>query len=624
MPDEQPQDPPGTRPPAPEHGAPVQHSHHPELPSIRFLEELKRRNVGRVAILYIVVSYVALQVFELFFHLLELPAWAGRVAVIVIVVGFPVVLIFAWAYEITPEGLKPTEDVAPHHSIRHHTGKRLDRAIIAVLAIALTYFVVDKFWLSKHVVPAMVHTTADVKATAASAAVPEKSVAVLPFLDMSEKHDEEYFSDGLSEELIDMLTKVPDLRVPARTSSFYFKGKQTTIKEMAAALGVAHVLEGSVRKSGNTLRITAQLIRVDNGYHLWSETYDRKLDDIFKIQDEIAGAVVKELQVTLMKGSMPQAGGTANTEALILTMQAKAMWISANTKGDYEKVFEYVQRSLNLDPAYALTWVMLSKVRGWQATSAWIPVDQGWDESRHAAQRALALDPDLPAAHNAMANFHLIHDWDWAAAQSQIRESLARDSKNAAALEMTGVISWYFGDLNNAINYMRRANDIDPLDSGGWYQIGVAYTMAGRFTEAQDALHRALAINPGTTGAHAQLGLVLLAKDDPAAALLEIDRETDERSRDGGRALAFHALGRKADADSTLADYERKYAAIDAFGIAETHAYRGEIDQAFQWLDRAYSQRDPSCPVVKTDLYLKNLRPDPRFRAFLRKMNLPD
>src|SRR2546423_1789442 len=293
---------------------PPNHAHHPRF-EFRLLDELKHRNIVRVGILYLVVCWLILDPVHVVFHMLEVPAWANRLVVVLMAVGFPAVLLFAWVYEITPEGLKPTVEVEASRSIRRQSGQRLYRAILAVMAVALMYFVVDKFWLSHRVIiqqpAASVASVAHVTAPAAPA-ISDKSVAVLPFLDMSEKKDQEYFSDGLSEELIDMLTKIPDLRVPARTSSFYFKGKSEDIPNIARRLMVAHVLEGSVRKSGNYLRVTAQLVRADNGYHLWSETYDRQLSDVFKVQDDIAAAVVKALKASLLEGASPRTAPTAS------------------------------------------------------------------------------------------------------------------------------------------------------------------------------------------------------------------------------------------------------------------------------------------------------------------------
>jgi TolB-like protein len=256
------------------HGAPHAsvhvHAHHSAI-QFRFLEQLKHRNVIRVGILYLVVCWLILDPVHVLFHMLEVPLWANRLVVILMAAGFPAVILFAWVYEITPEGLKPTAEVEPHRSIRNVTGQRLNRAIVVVMAMALAYFAADKFWLSKRATTEQTATPAASVApttTPAATAISDQSIAVLPFVDMSEKKDQEYFSDGLSEELIDMLTKIQDLRVPARTSSFYFKDKSEDIPTIARRLMVANVLEGSVRKYGNHLRVTAQLVRADNGYHL--------------------------------------------------------------------------------------------------------------------------------------------------------------------------------------------------------------------------------------------------------------------------------------------------------------------------------------------------------------------
>ena len=278
---------------------------HLSLFQSRFLEQLKRRNVGRVAILYVVVCYLILEPFEMFFHLLELPAWTGRTVVFVMVLGFPAALLFAWIYEITPEGIKPSVEVDPTQSIARQTGRKLDRAIIAVLAVALTYFVLDKFWLSKHATaqpkefaphetaaraPAAAAST-EAPATEASFAPPAHSIAVLPFVNMSGDTTQDYFSDGISEEILNSLSRLNALQVAARTSSFSFKGQNIDITNIGHKLNVGAILEGSVRRTSNTVRITAQLINVVSGFHMWSQTYDRKLTDVLKVQADVASAV---------------------------------------------------------------------------------------------------------------------------------------------------------------------------------------------------------------------------------------------------------------------------------------------------------------------------------------------
>jgi adenylate cyclase len=623
MPDEQPQDPPVARPPA--HGASIHDSRRSELPPLRFLQELKRRNVGRVAILYIVVSYVALQVLELFLHLLELPAWAGRVAVLVIAVGFPVALVFAWVYEITPEGLKLTEDVLPQHSIRHHTGKRLDRAIIAVLAIALSYFVVDKFWLSRQAPSTVEHAAPVVKTTPAVAAVPEKSVAVLPFLDMSEKHDQEYFSDGLSEELIDMLTKVPDLRVPARTSSFYFKGKQTTIKDIAAALGVAHVLEGSVRKSGNTLRITAQLIRVDNGYHLWSETYDRKLDDIFKVQDEIAGAVVNALKVSLLQGTPKRTATAKDTEVYTAYLQSRFFYYRGGN-GDHQRALDNAHEALRLDPTFAPAWSHLSRLIVEEWMDGRLTWTQAHVDAQRAAEKAAVLDPKLPDAYLALGKISLWMDWNWSAADVAIGRALDLNPDNVDGLRAKSFLLATFGHLDEALQLAKRLIAKDPLNDILQGTLAEIYFSMGRASEAESADRIAISLNP-LGNSRSSIAMDLLLGGKPAAALAEMQHvlpgAIPRDPNDLQLAMIYHALGRHAESDAAMAAAEKNNA-HDVGQIAMAHAYRGEVDQAFKWLERGYRERYWGMVWINRQPLLKNIEGDPRFKALLRKMNLPE
>jgi serine/threonine protein kinase/TolB-like protein/thioredoxin-like negative regulator of GroEL len=451
---------------------------------------------------------------------------------------------------------------------------------------------------------------------------PDKSIAVLPFVDMSEKKDQEYLSDGLSEEVLGLLSRVPGLHVAARTSAFSFKGKSDDIPTIARKLRVANVLEGSVRKSGNRLRITAQLVRADNGYHLWSQTYERKLDDVFKVQDEIAGAVVGALKVSLLSDAMPKATGTSNIDAYKLYLQARAISFRAAGPADWEKVVDYLLTTVGLDPTFAPAWALLSRARS--AYAAYAPDPESWEEARRAASQALSLDPKLAAAHTAMAKIHFLHDWDWPGAQAQARQALGLDPGDAQALRWSGAVSVTMGQLDQALELLQRGVASDPLDPHAYSLLGEVHYRVGHLTEAQSALRKTLDLNSREYGAHLGVGLVMLARGDSAAALSEIDQESDEENRHLGRALAYFALGRKADADSVVADMEKKYAEKSAYDIARVHASRGEVDQAFAWLDRAYNQREPSCVWIKSDPFLKNLQRDPRYKAFLHKMKLPE
>ena len=497
-------------------------------------------------------------------------------------------------------------------------------ALSGLLALGLAYFVAERFLLPKRTPAERSVATLARAPTPAIPAIPEKSVAVLPFVDMSEKKDQEYFSDGLSEELIDLLTKVPQLRVPARTSSFYFKGRQTTTAEISRALSVANILEGSVRKSGNTLRITAQLIRADTGYHLWSETYDRKFDDIFKIQDEIADAVVKALKISLLESATPRSAPTTNTEAYTLYTQARALMLHGNP-ADAARGADYLEQAVQLDPKYAPAWARLTQMRTFEYEMRSLSFERARDEARRSAQQAVVLDPNLAAAHLSMARVHNFFDWNWDAMGVEIQRARQLDPGDADALRWAGVYAWEMGHGKEAIDLFQRAVDLDPLNGANYSMLGAANFDSGKYAEADYAWRKAVELAPprgfGASEGHAQ---VLLATGQPAAALTAFEQFEDEGDREWGKALAYCALGRHADSDAALTILERNFAETHAYDIAQVHAYRKEIDQAFDWLDHAYRLHAHGLAKIKTDSYMTPLRDEPRYKAFLRKMNLPE
>jgi adenylate cyclase len=600
------------------------HAHLPHFDGL--LQKIKQRNVGRVAILYIVVSYLILEPFEMFFHLLDLPVWTGRTAVALMVLGFPVALFFAWIYEVTPTGLKPSAEVDPQQSIARHTGRKLDRAIIAVLAVALVYFVADKFWISKRVAAAAPSATAAPAALSAPVVpvIPEKSVAVLPFVDMSEKKDQEYFSDGLSEELIDMLSKVLDLRVPARTSSFYFKGKQTTIADIAKMLSVAHVLEGSVRKSGNKLRVTAQLIRVDTGYHVWSQTFDRDAGDIFQIQDDISNAVVDALKVSLGAVAAPHSDSTSNKDAYDLYLLAKSNYDGADSKEDFQKIIDQLREAIGLDPSFGRAWALLSGTLSTMGGFGFMETTKAFNDARSAALRGIVLSAQEPDGHRALAKVLYLHDWEWERAESEMNQAISLAPDDPANLTAASIVASILGRADVAVQYSTRAVAKDPLSSVSWDQLGDDQMYAGNLAEGVAALRRAQELNPAYPEAHWNLGVALILSGKQSEALAEFQRDPDDDERIAGLALAYHAMGRAGEADAALRKTQAAAAKYGAYTVAEIHAYRGERDQAFAWLTRAYEQREPNCSIAILDPLLKNVRADPRYKAFLRKMKLPE
>jgi TolB-like protein/Tfp pilus assembly protein PilF len=498
----------------------------------------------------------------------------------------------------------------------------LTAAALAIVAAMVAASLAEKFRAVKRVPEEKSATVMAPAAAPLTAEISEKSVAVLPFLDMSEQRDQEYFSDGLSEELIDMLTKVPDLRVPARTSSFYFKGKQETVPHIARALGVSHVLEGSVRKSGNHLRITVQLVRADNGYHVWSETYDRQLDDIFKVQDEIATAVVAALKVSLMGRGVPRAPSTSNVEAYTLYLQAQAIHNAGARLVDEERAIDYLLRALRVDRNFARAWASLARYR----VEAWgYYTSRSYQdtllEARDAAEKALELDPTLPDAHIAMADVYDL-EWNWKQRDGEIRQALALDPNYALALSDASQSARDQGRFDEALQQAQKAVALDPLQADGYFILATVYFASGRLAESQPAFRQSLDLAPSRSQYHLSYGYMLLAQHDPQAALAQMDQETDERYREVGRALALDALGRTSEADRALVTAETNYGTIVEYLIAAVYAKRNDVGRASDWLDRAFALHDGWLSWVAWDPMLNNLKADARYKALLHKMDM--
>jgi len=449
------------------------------------------------------------------------------------------------------------------------------------------------------------------------------SIAVLPFVDMSPGKDQEYFSDGLAEELLNVLAKIPELRVTGRTSSFQFKGKTEDLRVIGQKLNVATLLEGSVRKAGKRVRITAQLVSVADGFHLWSETYDRELDDIFAVQDEISGSVAKALRVTLLgQDKQRPALRGRNAEAFNLCLQGRYFY-DRSTREELEKAVSYYQQALELDPGYAPAWVGLATAHNFQAYGGYVPFHEGYPKARREAEKALELDPNSAEAHAALGQIKTSYDWDWTGADASFKRALELAPGNA---EVVSWASWLFlclGRFDEAIQLGRRAVELDPLNGKAHFNLAYAAWSAGQLDETEVASRRILELNPDFPGGRQLLGWVYLTRSKPEAALHEMEQEKEPFWRRYGLALANHALGRKKEADAALAELIEKDHEVAAYQIAQVHAVRGEAGQAFAWLERAYSQRDSGCSYTKADPLLKSLEADPRYKAFLKKMRLP-
>ncbi|HZX90026.1 MAG TPA: tetratricopeptide repeat protein [Rudaea sp.] len=589
--------------------------------------ELRRRNVLRMAGLYVVGSWLITQVTGTVLPMFEAPSWLPRSIVMLLAIGFVPTMMFSWIYELTPEGLKRDAEVPLEQSIAHETGRRIDRMIITTLALALVYFAVDKFLLAPRREAAQLQQQAELlrqgqktagdAAAATAQAVSEHSIAVLPFVNMSDEKSNEFFSDGISEELLNLLAKIPQLQVTARTSSFAFKGKEIGITEVARQLHVAHVLEGSVRKSGNAVRITAQLINAATDTHLWSQTYDRKLDDIFAIQDEIAADVVKQLKVTLL-GAAPKAR-TTDPEAYALYLQAKQLGWQFTAEA-FKQSDALYRKALAIDPRYAPAWAGLSSNFANETGQALLSNKEGHAQAREAATKALAIDPDYAPAHARLGWIAMTADNDLAGAAQHFNSALALDPSDLDVLRNSATLLQSLGRLDEALALSEAVVRRDPVNVSAIYNLGISQRDAGRLDASIGSFRTVLSLAPSRGNAHANLGIVLLLKGDASGALAEIERETSEVWKMINLPLAYHALGRKADSDAALAALMAKEEKDSPYNIAYVYAYRGEADKAFEWLDKAVEYGDPGIGEIVTESLFDKIHADPRWQAFLRKV----
>jgi TolB-like protein/DNA-binding winged helix-turn-helix (wHTH) protein len=452
------------------------------------------------------------------------------------------------------------------------------------------------------------------------------SIAVLPFADLSPAKDQAYFADGLAEQLINDLAKVSGLKVVGRSSAFQFKGKNEDLRDVGRRLGVANVLEGSVRRDGNRIRITAELIKAEDGFQLWSQRYDRETKDIFAVEDDIAQAATESLRLKLLGGNgQPVASNlrSANPEAYQAYLQAQYFSGRGPSKEDLGKALAYTDTAIRLDEKYAPAWALRSSVENAMAEALLTDLTEGLRKSRDDAERAIALDPNLASAYLALADTQISCDWNWDAANTSVTKAAALEPGSVEVLRIRSYRARILGDLDQAIKLSEQAVVLDPLSANSYWRLGYQLYAAGRYDEARAEMQKALDLNPQGAYIHLTFDKILIAEGKPQQALAEIEKEPSEWARLTGQALAYHALGREQDSDAALAGLITKYRTYVAYQIAEVYAYRGESAKSFEWLERAYQQRDPGLPEVKSNPLFKNLRHDARYTELLKKMHLP-
>ena len=618
------------------------HAHHPLL-YLPVFEQLKQRNVFRVAILYLVVCWLILDPVHVIFHMLDVPVWANRLVVMLMAVGFPAVVIFAWVYEITPEGLKPTVEVPHHKSIRKLTGRRLDRAIIAVLAVALTYFVLDKFWISKHVAaPQPVASTAPVvpatattaPATATPFAPPPHSIAVLPFINLSGDPAQEYFSDGLTEELLNSLAEIDGLQVAARTSSFSFR-EHPDVVSVAHRLNVATVLEGSVRRSTNTIRVTAQLVNAVTGFHIWSKTYDRDLGDVLKLQTEIATAVASALEVTLLRdvSAKIELGGTRNPAAFDAYLRGAKAYSTLHDANDqqsaavvYPVAAAAYTEAIRLDPNYALAFVgrsmTLSQYAGdWLTGQALLA---NYDKALTDARSAIALAPELGEAHLALARALWWGFFDFTHAGDEYARAQSLAPGNAQVLQDYGAFAATIGRTEAGLAAIRHAARLDPLSTDSLYRLGEAQWISRRYDEAAAAFEEVITLDPDASRAYAWRGLAYYGLGDFQSARSSCEARGQKVWPRFCLELVYDKLGRHADAEATFTKVRAEVGDAAAYQYAEMYTQWGNTPRALEWLQTAVRVHDKGVRWLKRDPLMDPLRKEPGFQAIERELKFPE
>ena len=592
--------------------------------------ELKRRNVFRVGIAYVIAAWLIAQVLQLVFESFGTPDWVMKTVLVLLAASLPVVLFFAWAFEITPEGIKRESEVDRSQSITTQTGRKLNGAITGVLVVALAYFIFDKFVLDASRDAALVEATrqevSEQAAEIAEAPVEmDKSIAVLPFVNMSGDQENEYFSDGLTEELLNALARNKELKVTGRTSSFAFKGKNTDLREIGQTLGVAHILAGSVRKAQNRVRITAQLIKADDGYHMWSDTFDRELNDIFAIQEEIATRVANELMPTLLGDTEGQLvhRDTDNVQAYEAYLRGQYLFErnsdDIKTLQEAERLFE---QSLILDPQFTLAWYGRFRVLNFMFRNGFIDYQEGALQLMEMAEKMAEIDSRLPESHVALGRAAMI-EMRWPEAETAYNQALILNPGNINALNALSSLLTIFKRNEEALVYGLRALERDPLNLRALISVTNAYSYMGRCEDAKQIMERALSLVPDAGRFHQRLADCYFHNGDFEKALGLSEKETVGFLGLTGLAIGYNKLGQQDKAQHYLEELIEADGEQASYQYGQIYAQWGETDKALDALEHAWDIGDAGVVLLSMDGFLDPIRDQPRFKALMEKWQDP-
>ncbi|MFZ0915602.1 MAG: tetratricopeptide repeat protein [Candidatus Udaeobacter sp.] len=579
--------------------------------------ELKRRNVYKVAVAYAVASWLLIQIATQVFPFFEIPSWAVRLVVLLLIAGFPVALVFSWAFEITPEGIVRESEVEADDSITHHSGRKIV-AVTVVLALIAAGLLTFRLLRPK------LASTPTARLTSAASTAGAKSVAVLPLVNTSGDPSNEYFSDGLSEELIAVLAKIPDLKVIGRSSSFLFKGQSADSAAIGQKLGVAHLIEGSVRKQGDRVRIVAELVNAADGRELWSETYDRELRDVFAVQSEIASNVAEQMKVKILgeKTHSDAAPPNENLAAYNAVLQSD-FYFQQLTAESVQRAIHSLQEAVRLDPNYALAYAKLSLAwRQYAASFATNDNEQAYADAKAAAEKAIKLASDQVEPHKAAGWVAINPDLDFAKAEQEFRRALEISPSDAGAKNGLSYCLMAQGHLTEAEHAFQETLSLDPLSVPVLFNLGRLATAAKQYQEAEKMFRKALQIQPGIARAHAFLATLDVVRTDPAGATREAQQEPDGFWRDYAIALAKQIQSDKAAADDSVKSFCEKYANGGAFQAANLYAVRNEPDQMFKWLDASLATRDAGLAQITVTPFFRRYFSDPRFVALFHELRI--
>lgn len=569
-----------------------------------FFSELKRRNVIRIGIAYVVASWVLVEVLSVLLPTFDAPEWVLRAVILLLVGGLPVALLAAWIFELTPEGLKREDnvDTADEAVFKARTAHKADLVIISVLAVTVVYFVSEKIWFSDFVRGNM------------------DSIAVLPFTDMSPRHDQQYFADGLTIELLNMLSRVTDLRVTGKTSAFQFRDYEGDFSSIGEKLNVGTILEGSVRTVDNNIRITTNLIDADEGHTLWSANYDRQLNNIFQVQDEIARAVVTALQAQLLESEEEPVDRVVVAEAYTAYQQGSYLQ-GKLTVEDQNAAIDYFQQATEKDPSFAEPLVGMAEANLMLALNmVAIDRDEGIGKATGYLDQALRLEPGLADAHVSKALIKQVNFRDFVGAELDLNRALDTDPKHITALRRLGTIYGMQGRYDEAMGLFQRIIDRDPLNTPTYSNYSYNALAAGKLEIAEQMIGKVLEFSPKSIFAHFQLARIQLAKGDLNEAKLAIELEPHPVWKNIGMGMIACSEG---DTEAGFAIADELIGQREIFNAAEIYNMCGDTEKVFELLQQAAEDRDPALTEMKLSWAMTPLRNDPRWVEILKLMGLP-